>query len=112
MMSEKIKKFDEELLKRCLDTGVEQVKLSFQGGSDEGFLTVRLLPEGSGADDTLETDIEEWAWRVYSYSGAGDGNDYGDDITYDLKAKKIITSEWTMERQDSADEFHPWSGER
>jgi hypothetical protein len=38
--------------------------------------------------------VEDWAWEVYSYSGAGDGSDYGDDITYDLVKNKVSTSEW------------------
>ena len=30
-----------------------------------------------------------------------EGIDYGDEIVYDLKNKKVRTSEWSMVRQDS-----------
>jgi hypothetical protein len=47
----------------------------------------------------LTNDIENWAWDVYSYSGDGEGSDYGDDIVYDLVNKTVSTSEWFTERQ-------------
>jgi hypothetical protein len=31
---------------------------------------------------------------VYEYSGAGDGTDYGDNITYNLVEGKVTTQEW------------------
>ena len=49
---------------------------------------------------SLAADIEKWAWDVYEYSGGGDGNDYGDDITYDLEEMTASWSEWFMQRQD------------
>ena len=72
--------------------------------SDEGYLDVTISPTldfGDEAVRNLIKEIEDWAWGVYSYSGAGEGIDYGDNIEYDLKNKKVRTSEWTMVRQDS-----------
>jgi hypothetical protein len=39
-------------------------------------------------------EVEEWAYDSYGYSGAGDGTEYGDDITYDLVTNKVSTQEW------------------
>ena len=46
----------------------------------------------------LRDVLEGWAWSVYDYSGAGDGNDYGDDITYNLDDGIAEWQEWFMER--------------
>ena len=71
--------------------GVEQIVLEFSGGSDEGYLHVGLAPE---QDYDFAQEIENWAWEVYSYSGAGDGSNYGDNITYDLVKGEVSTEEW------------------
>ena len=81
--------------------GVNRVKLCFSGGSDEGFLDVFFYPELDYTDEearNLLKEVENWAWDVYSYSGAGEGNDYGDNITYDLVENTVETKEWYMER--------------
>ena len=92
----------EPLPKRLFDKakglGVTEIHLEFSGGSDQGYLSVGC--EGSSNCHDLEQEIEEWAWDAYDYSGAGDGSDYGDDITYDLVEMTISTSEWCMVRQD------------
>jgi len=75
---------------KAKEHGVEQIILRFQGGNDEGHLYVETNPYNS----KMESDIEDWAWTVYEYNGAGDGTDYGDDIVYDLKEGKVSTSEW------------------
>jgi hypothetical protein len=80
--------------------GVEQIVLEFSGGNDEGYLNVRL--EGKGLEDVyydevgknIINEIDEWAWGVYHYSGAGDGSNYGDNITYDLVKGEVTTDEW------------------
>ena len=71
--------------------GVEQIVLEFSGGSDEGYLHVGLAPE---QNNNFAQEIEDWAWEVYSYSGAGDGSNYGDNITYDLVKGEVSTEEW------------------
>ncbi len=81
--------------------GVNRVKLCFSGGSDEGFLDVFIYPELDYHDEAVRNLVEEvetWAWDTYSYSGAGEGNDYGDNITYDLENNKVETEEWFMQR--------------
>ena len=55
--------------------------------------------------DALESDIDDWAWDVYEYGGAGDGSDYGDDIEYDLVNMQVTTSGWHMVHSDCASEF-------
>ena len=81
------------LYKRAKEEGVKGITLSFSGGSDEGFLDVSAGEGCSG----LCKDIEEWAWEVYEYSGAGDGSDYGDSIAYDLENNTVTTQEWFNE---------------
>lgn len=78
------------------ELGVETLELRFQGGSDQGFLDISANVDLGD----LESKIEDWAWEVYYYNGAGDGNDYGDNITYDLKNNTVTTQEWFMERHD------------
>lgn len=71
--------------------GIDVIVLNFSGGSDEGYLYVNTAPK---SDSDFNQEIEDWAWNVYDYSGGGDGNDYGDDITYNLKEGKVYSQEW------------------
>ena len=92
-----------ELYNKLIAEGITDVKLAFSGGSDEGYLDVTISPAldfGDEAVRNLIKEIEDWAWSVYSYSGAGEGIDYGDEIVYDLKNKKVRTSEWSYERTE------------
>lgn len=102
-------------LPKTLYESGKQLKLSklfleFSGGSDEGFLNVdcKLQEDEPQPNEKLLRSyldqVEEWAWQVYDYSGAGDGSDYGDDITYDLVEDKIKYSEWCMVREDQPEE--------
>lgn len=87
---------------------IRSIVLQFSGGSDEGNLYIDLL----GSDDDidwnqlrpLENAIESWAWGAYSYSGAGDGNDYGDNIEYNLEKGTATATEWYTERVDGQSE--------
>lgn len=93
----------EKFHNQALLLNVKEIHLSFSGGSDEGYLDVRIdattTPENKALLYQLEQDVEAWAWEVYDYSGAGDGTDYGDDITYSIERKCIITQDWYMERK-------------
>ena len=98
MNAEPIKKSLYDKLKAA---GVTSVKLAFSGGSDEGYLDVILYPSFDYTDEAarnLVEEVEKWAWEAYSYSGAGEGSDYGDNITYDLVNNTVETEEWFMER--------------
>jgi hypothetical protein len=92
-----------ELFEKLTKLGVREVTLNFSGGSDEGYLDVELDSDLDYSDEEvrkLVSEVESWAWDVYSYSGAGDGNDYGDCIRYDLEKGKATASEWYMARRD------------
>ena len=85
---------------KAKELGIEKIVLQFSGGSDEGYLEIILAGKESYdyrfdemAKD-FEREIEEWAWDTYHYSGAGDGNNYGDNITYDLVKGEVSTEEW------------------
>lgn len=92
MKAEPLKK---ELYERAKSLGATAIVLHFSGGSDEGFLEVELQGlDYAGEGKSLWGEVEDWAWEVYEYSGAGDGTTYGDDITYDLVANKVSSQEW------------------
>lgn len=93
----KAEPLNKTIYNKAKEQGIEEIILHFSGGSDEGYLDVELEPKW---DQDLASEIEEWAWEVYDYNGAGEGNDYGDDITYDLKNGKVTTSEWFTSRQE------------
>jgi hypothetical protein len=98
----KAQPLSKDIYNKAKELGIEKIFLKFSGGSDEGNLQVDLYPYDKH-DDTLQNEIDDWAWEVYSYSGAGDGSDYGDDITYDLVEGKVSTSEWyqTIKEEDT-----------
>jgi len=79
------------------ELGITEIILKFSGGSDEGYLDVELLEakiDDLDKADELQRKIEDWAWEVYSYSGAGEGSNYGDTITYNLETNEVSTEEW------------------
>jgi hypothetical protein len=87
-----------EIYNKAKELKVEKIVLNWSGGSDEGHLYVAVFPHNSETCPPLEKMIEEWAYDAYSYSGAGDGSDYGDDIEYDLVNGTVTTSEWYTSR--------------
>ena len=95
----KAEPLNKTIYNKAKEQGIEQIILHFSGGSDEGYLDVELC-EADNADDSFFKEVEEWAWEAYDYNGAGEGSDYGDDITYDIKEGKVSTSEWFTARQE------------
>ena len=92
----KAEPLSKELFDKLKAAQVTEVTLNFTGGHDDANLQVGL--DGTAEISTsLETDVELWAWEAYSYSGAGDGRDYGDDIIYDLVKGEVRTQEWCSE---------------
>lgn len=85
---------------RAIALKITSITLHWSGGSDEGNMYIGLNYSGHYTDEmgALESDIEKWAWNNYDYNGAGDGNDYGDDITYDLEENTAAASEWYTSR--------------
>ena len=88
-----------ELYNKLTAAGITSVTLNFSGGNDEGYLDVTIEPHRKDVLHFIK-EIEDWAWNAYSYSGAGEGIDYGDEIVYDLIKKKVRTSEWSYERTE------------
>lgn len=98
----KVEPLKKEIYNKAKELGIDKITLKFSGGSDEGYLDIEMEPEWN---QDFEGEVKDWAWEVYSYSGAGDGSDYGDDIDYDIKNGKVSTSEWFSSRQyDEGDE--------
>lgn len=95
------------ILEECKKQGVTSFTLQFTGGNDEGYLDVEFDTRKGGYHaglNDLSKFIESWAWDVYGYNGAGDGNEYGDSITYDLVQNKIQMLEWWHSRQEAHSE--------
>jgi len=91
----KAEPLSKKLYNKCKKFGVKQIILHFSGGSDEGYLDIELVGcENNEQEVILQKEVDTWAWTAYSYSGAGDGSDYGDDITYDLEKNEVSTTEW------------------
>lgn len=95
-MSIGIAPLKKEIYDKAVKLGVESITLHFSGGSDEGYLNVAVQPWNA----ELADEVEEWAWEKYSYSGAGDGSDYGDDVTYDIVNKRASVQEWYTTRRE------------
>lgn len=99
-----IQPLSKEIYEKALELNVEEIDLKFTGGSDEGYCYVdvvtkdRIRKNNVSEISEFEQEIEEWVWKTFDYSGAGDGNDYGDNITYDLVNNTVSHEEWYMER--------------
>jgi hypothetical protein len=100
-----IEPLSKKIYDKAVALGISQIELKFSGGNDEGYLTVYVnTQEGFESNTDFEQEIEGWAWQAYGYSGAGDGNDYGDDIVYDLLNKTATASSWSMQRTEGDSE--------
>ena len=99
-----IKPLSKKIYDAALELKVEMIRLNFSGGSDEGYLDIELdgMIEAPYNNELrqFEKDVQQWAWDVYSYNGAGEGIDYGDSIIYDLSNKLAHTEEWWHERHE------------
>jgi len=105
-----IQPLKKELYNRAKALGITNIILRFSGGNDEGFLDVALRPwdqNKSNELDKLTTEVESWAWDNYIYSGAGDGNEFGDDIYYDLEKRTATCQEWQNTRSEGYAETVP-----
>ena len=79
------KPLKQEIFDKARELGITEIQLEFQGGSDEGWVYVNFIhPDGSNEFYEFHQEIENWVWQVYNYSGAGDGTNYGDNITYKI----------------------------
>lgn len=83
---------------KAKNLGVDTITLKFSGGHDEGILNVETDP--TNEPDFIK-EITDWAWSVYSYSGAGDGVDYGDNIAYNLRTNEVCHIEWYYEYNEN-----------
>ena len=94
-----IKPLSQKIYNKCISLGITDIDLIWEGGSDEGVLTIQL----DGTHDAeceyeMTQMIEEWAIDAYIYNGGGDGTPYGDNISYDLVNKTATHEGGEMER--------------
>ena len=90
---------------RAKELKVNKITLHFTGGSDEGFLDVDLISHENVDIKDFLNDIEEWAWEVYSYSGAGDDTEYGDAYEYDIINGTMSHEEWYYVQERNNDNY-------
>lgn len=103
-MNTEIAPITKSLHKKLVDAGVTSFDLKFSGGDDQGYLTVHMEKDSEYFyDETLDELIQDWAWNAYSYSGAGDGSEYGDTYTYNLKTGEVTHDSWHTVREHDTD---------
>jgi hypothetical protein len=98
-----IEPLPKKIFDKALSLGITKIHLNFSGGNDEGYVNVHLNGL-SEHNNEFAQEIEEWVWETYDYSGAGDGNDYGDDVVYDLVNKTATSDSWYMCRTEGDSE--------
>ena len=76
------KPLKKEIFDKARELGITEIHLEFHGGSDNGWVSVNCVHTDRRNFPEFNQEIEDWVWQVYDYSGAGDGTDYGDNITY------------------------------
>ena len=96
-----IEPLSKKIYDKAIALGISQIELQFSGGNDEGYLNVSL---GGEYNEDFQQEVIDWGYTAYSYSGAGDGNDYGDDVLYDLLKKTATVSSWSMQRTEGDSE--------
>jgi len=90
-----------KIFNKAVSLGITEIHLNFSGGNDEGYLNVSFVNE---QNEDFEREVTDWADTEYSYSGAGDGSDYGDDIVYNLTKKTVTSSSWYTARTEGETE--------
>jgi hypothetical protein len=94
------------------ENNVKSFELRFSGGSDEGYLDVHIeydqpmdasntVSPANNQKETIETVLYDAAMEGFAYSGAGDGNAYGDNYYFDLETGEIRHEEWYMEEKSN-----------
>ena len=82
---------------------VTAIDINVSGGSDNAYVNVDITTSADWVAEhrRLVAELEAWVWNSISYSGAGDGTDYGDDVTIDLLTDEVTTTSWHMERVEN-----------
>lgn len=91
-----IQPLSKEIYQILQENNIEKLILRFSGGSDEGYLDIDT-EGGNHLSSKIIDRIEDWVWETFDYSGAGDGNNYGDILTYNLKDMTVEHEEWYMQ---------------
>lgn len=99
-----------EIYRRCIEENITSIRLSFSGGSDEGYRNVELNgPHGARISEWSDKSkeivklfnmIDSWCDEKYRFNGAGDGNSYGENITYDIVNGTVTSQEWWTQQMD------------
>lgn len=91
-----IQPLPKDLHAKLVAAGITSFQISLSGGSDSGYHEVTLNPW----NEEMHQLVSDWEENAFEYSGAGDGNDYGDEIVYDLVNNTVSHQEWSMERKE------------
>jgi hypothetical protein len=95
----KIEPLPKKLYNKAKALKITSICLQFEGGSDEGYLYIAIDGPRNFEISEFEKEIEDWAWDVYEYGGAGEGHSYGDNITYNIEEKTAAHQAWYMAAQ-------------
>lgn len=90
------KPLKKEIFDKARELGITEIHLEFQGGNDEGYVSVNCTHPDRNECYKFEQEIENWVWQVYDYSGAGEGTDYGDNITYKVAEAVEENGTWKI----------------
>lgn len=92
----------QSLVDEAKKNGVTLFKVNFEGGNDEGYITVHSYPDNHCVNELLN----EWANDI-TYSGAGDGTPYGDNYEYDLEKMTAMHTQWFYELKQNDPDTEP-----
>lgn len=102
------KPLTKELVDYLQELGVVEFRVHWEGGSDEGYFHGEIVHiEETNLDGKPSKELTEVArsqayaiiakWADYPggyYNGAGDGNSYGDEYTYNIKDMTVSHDQW------------------
>lgn len=104
-----------EFVERAEKIGqVRVISITFEGGSDEGWINAHSNPyyiKGMTEEEklmrresmrALDKAVEEWAFEKMSFNGAGPP-DYGGSIEYYLEKGTVEVERWTLVRTTDDD---------
>ena len=89
----KAENIPKEIFKSASKLGVNSINISLRS---DGEIYVSLVAgKGDENHDSLQSEIESWAYEVYADYGSDDYvSDYGEEIEYDIKKKKVTVFSW------------------
>jgi hypothetical protein len=106
-----IKPFPHNLALALAEKEIERVEISFSANGDEAYVDIGLYTDDGrlwGMVHHKNVDLRrvllEWVADAYEYSGDGEG--YGDVVTYDFLNNTVTHVYWYDEREEGESSKH------